>query len=452
MRGARALVVDDDRLIRTVLSERLTAEGMEVIAAETLAEARGALKTFTPDVALLDVRLPDGVGTDLLQELVADGQTACIMMTAHATVELAVEALRIGAWDFLEKPFSRGRLEATLRSTLERTALQREVRAWREMGGLKGKIIGESPAMKEVLDLVEQIAPADHATVLIEGETGTGKGVIARAIHELSPRASGPFVTVTCSALAESIMESELFGHEKGAFTDARNMKRGLVEIADGGTLFLDEIGELSPPLQGKLLRFIEEKAFRRVGGTTDLTVDARVVAATNRDLDRAVEAGEFRADLYYRLRVVDLHLPALRERPGDIGRMVTTFIDEFNRELGRAIQGVDEDAMDRLRRHPWPGNVRELRNLVERCVLLARGETLTLKDLPQALRGDADPTSDASGIELPPEGLDLEALERRLVEQALTRAEGNRTEAGALLGLSRHQIRNRLAKYGLDE
>jgi transcriptional regulator with PAS, ATPase and Fis domain len=320
------------------------------------------------------------------------------------------------------------------------------------MGGLKGKIIGESPAMKEVLDLVEQIAPADQATVLIEGETGTGKGVIARAIHELSPRASGPFVTVTCSALAESIMESELFGHEKGAFTDARNMKRGLVEIADGGTLFLDEIGELSPPLQGKLLRFIEEKAFRRVGGTTDLTVDARVVAATNRDLDRAVEAGEFRADLFYRLRVVDLHLPPLRERPGDIGRMVTTFIDEFNRELGRAIQGVDEDAMDRLRRHPWPGNVRELRNLVERCVLLARGETLTVGDLPQPLRGDGVSTPDASGIELPPEGLDLEALERRLVEQALARAEGNRTEAGALLGLSRHQIRNRLAKYGLDE
>ena len=349
MRSARILVVDDDRLIRTVISERLTNEGLEVIAADCLEAARTALKDFTPDVALLDIRLPDGVGTDLLQELVAEGQTSCIMMTAHATVELAVEALRMGAWDFLEKPFSRGRLEATLQSTLERTALQREVRAWREMGGLKGKIIAGSPAMKEVLDLVEQIAPADHATVLIEGETGTGKGVIARSMHELSPRAEGPFVTVTCSALAESIMESELFGHEKGAFTDARTMKLGLVEIADGGTLFLDEIGELSPPLQSKLLRFIEEKTFRRVGGTRDLTVDARVVAATNRELEEAVEAGEFRADLYYRLRVVDLRLPPLRDRPGDIARMVTTFIDEFNRELGRSVQGIDEDAMDCL-------------------------------------------------------------------------------------------------------
>jgi DNA-binding NtrC family response regulator len=452
MRSARILVVDDDRLIRTVISERLTNEGLEVIAADCLDAARTALEDFTPDVALLDIRLPDGVGTDLLQELVAEGQTSCIMMTAHATVELAVEALRMGAWDFLEKPFSRGRLEATLQSTLERTALQREVRAWREMGGLKGKIIAGSPAMKEVLDLVEQIAPADHATVLIEGETGTGKGVIARSIHELSPRAEGPFVTVTCSALAESIMESELFGHEKGAFTDARTMKLGLVEIADGGTLFLDEIGELSPPLQGKLLRFIEEKTFRRVGGTRDLTVDARVVAATNRELEEAVEAGEFRADLYYRLRVVDLRLPPLRDRPGDIARMVTTFIDEFNRELGRSVQGIDEDAMERLRRHPWPGNVRELRNLVERCVLLARGDLLTVADLPLALRGDADTAGSPSQIDLPPEGLDLEKLERSLVEQALRRAEGNRTEAGALLGLSRHQIRNRLAKYGLDE
>jgi transcriptional regulator with PAS, ATPase and Fis domain len=246
-------------------------------------------------------------------------------------------------------------------------------------------------------------------------------------------------------------MESELFGHEKGAFTDARTMKLGLVEIADGGTLFLDEIGELSPPLQGKLLRFIEEKTFRRVGGTRDLTVDARVVAATNRELEEAVEAGEFRADLYYRLRVVDLRLPPLRDRPGDISRMVTTFIDEFNRELGRSVQGVDDGAMERLRRHPWPGNVRELRNLVERCVLLARGDLLTVADLPVGLRGGAETAGSTAQLNLPPDGLDLEALERSLVEQALLRAEGNRTEAGALLGLSRHQIRNRLAKYGLD-
>ena len=259
MRSARILVVDDDRLIRTVISERLTNEGLEVIAADCLEAARTALKDFTPDVALLDIRLPDGVGTDLLQELVAEGQTSCIMMTAHATVELAVEALRMGAWDFLEKPFSRGRLEATLQSTLERTALQREVRAWREMGGLKGKIIAGSPAMKEVLDLVEQIAPADHATVLIEGETGTGKGVIARSMHELSPRAEGPFVTVTCSDMAESMMESELLLLLQCALTDARTMYLVIVDFAVGVTLLLVEIGDISQHLESYLIRLIVE-------------------------------------------------------------------------------------------------------------------------------------------------------------------------------------------------
>ena len=452
MRSARILVLDDDQLIRTVVAERLRGEGHDVTTAGTMAEAREALEGFTPDVALLDIRLPDGLGTDLLKEFTEEGETACIMMTAHATVELAVEALKLGAWDFLEKPLSRGRLEATLKTTLERTALQREVNAWREQGGLHGRIIGESPAMREVLDLVAQIAPADHATVLIQGETGTGKGVIARAIHDLSPRARGPFVTITCSALAESVMESELFGHERGAFTDAHTMKRGLVEIADGGTLFLDEIGELSPALQGKLLRFIEDKAFRRVGGTKDMEVDARVIAATNRELESAVEAGEFRADLYYRLKVVDMTLPPLRERPGDIARMVNAFIDEFNRELGKSIQGVDPQAMELLQRHPWPGNVRELRNLIERCVLLARTPKLTPADLPLAIRSPQSADLTRGHIELPPGGLDLEALERDLVEAALRRAEGNRTLAGELLGLSRHQIRNRLDKYGLDE
>src|SRR5690606_16066547 len=263
-------------------------------------------------------------------ELTRDAEAPVVMMTAHATVSAAVDALHRGARDYLEKPFSLDRLEATIARTLEMTALRREVRTLRDRS-VGGTMVGGGPAMRDVFALVERIAPADAATVLIHGETGTGKGVLARAIHRMSPRAQGPLVTVTCPALAETIMESELFGHEKGAFTDARAMKRGLVELADHGTLFLDEIGEMSPRLQGKLLQFIEDRSFRRVGGTRDLRVDARVIAATNRDLEAEVKAGNFRADLFYRLSVLPIRLPPLRERLEDVPDLVKVFIDEFN-------------------------------------------------------------------------------------------------------------------------
>jgi two-component system response regulator AtoC len=452
MGAARILVVDDDRLLRTIITERLERSGYDVTAAGTLTDARAALHRYTPDVALLDVKLPDGEGPELLAELAADGETACIMMTAHATVEAAVAAVQQGAWDYLEKPFSLDKLEATLVSTLERTALQRELRALREKSSIGGTVVGASPAMKEVMALVERVAPAGTSTVLIEGETGTGKGVIAGAIHRLSPRANGPFVNVTCSALAESLMESELFGHEKGAFTDARTMKRGLVEIADGGTLFLDEIGELSLAVQAKLLRFIEDKTFRRVGGTRDLTVDVRVVAATNRDLESAVRDGSFRDDLYYRLKVLPIRMPPLRERKSDIPALAKTFLGTFNREFGKRIREISPEAMDILARHPWPGNVRELRNVMERAVLLADGPIITPEMLPASIRGGPVPASAGAASMFGSEGLDLEELERNLLVEALRRAEGNRTQAGRLLGLSRHQIRNRLQKFGLDE
>jgi two-component system response regulator AtoC len=255
---------------------------------------------------------------------------------------------------------------------------------------------------------------------------------------------------VTCSALAESVMESELFGHEKGAFTDARTMKRGLVELANGGTLFLDEIGEIGIRLQGKLLRFMEEKVFRRVGGTADLKVDARLIAATNRDLEAEVEAGEFREDLYYRLRVFPIRLPPLRERPSDIPALVKTFVEEFNHQLGKRVREVDPAAMELLEGYRWPGNVRELRNIIERSVLLADGPALRPEMLPPQVTGR--PTPGEPAVELGPEGLDFEELERSLLVAALRRAEGNRTEAGRLLGMSRHQVRNRLKKYGMDE
>lgn len=451
MAAERILVLDDDKLIRTVIAERLERRGYDVAVAATLAEGRARAEEALPDVGLLDIKLPDGEGTELLTALRAD-DVPCIMMTAHATVESAVSALQAGAVDYLEKPFSMERLDATLRATLERTRLRRELRALRERSPLTGMVVGPSGAMDELMELVRKVAPADSATVLILGETGSGKGVLARTIHGLSPRVEGPFVNVTCSALTESLMESELFGHEKGAFTDARTMKRGLVEVADRGTLFLDEIAELSLGVQGKLLRFIEERTFRRVGGTRDLHVDARIIAATNRDLEADVAAGRFREDLFYRLSVLPIELPPLRHRTSDIPVLAAHFLETFGREFGKTVTEIAPDTMEALTRHTWPGNIRELRNVVERSVLLSEGRALTRDTLPPDLTkgGDAEPARGALP-ELGPDGLDLEEMERALLREALRRTEGNRTEAGRLLGLSRHQIRNRLLKYGED-
>jgi two-component system, NtrC family, response regulator AtoC len=449
MAETRVLVLDDDALIRTVLSDRLERSGHVVRVAGTIAEARAMLRAGIPDLALLDIQLPDGSGTDLLPELVEELDVPCIMMTAHATVHGAVAALKLGARDFLEKPISYERLDATVASALEVTALRREVRALREQGRSDGIVVGTSAPMQELFRVVERVAPAETTTVLIQGETGTGKGVIARLIHRLSPRAAQPFVNVTCTSLAETIMESELFGHEKGAFTDARAMKRGLVELADHGTLFLDEIGELSPRLQGKLLQFIEDRTFRRVGGTRDLSVDTRLIAATNRNLQKDVDDGTFRADLYYRLRVVPLYLPPLRERASDIPEMAKHFVDTYRRDLGKKVNRITPEALTLLRAYSWPGNVRELRNVIERSVLLADGDTLTAEALPPEVRQPE--RTEQSPIRIGPEGMDIEELERTLLLEALRRAEGNRTTAGRLLGLSRHQIRNRLKKYGED-
>lgn len=445
------MLVDDDDLIRTVVAERLKRRGYEVITARSLTEARTALKGTYPDAALLDIRLPDGNGTELLEELTAEEEVPCVMITAHATIESAVEALKKGAEDYLEKPFSLDRLEATLEATLERTRLRREVRALRRAGGLQGEVIGSSPAMRQVLNLVNRIAPADTATVLLLGETGSGKGLVARLIHDLSPRADRPFVNVTCSALAENLMESELFGHEKGAFTDARSLKRGLVEVAHGGTLFLDEIGELSLGLQSKLLGFIEDKTFRRVGGTDDLRVDVRLVTATNRGLEEEVAAGRFREDLYYRLRVLPIELPPLRHRVSDVPLLATAFVDRFNREFGKKVDHITPEAMRLLEEHPWPGNVRELCNVVERAVLLTESDQIDVDALPPEVRTRTPESEHAGAFTLGPSGVDMEELERELLMEALRVAEGNRTEAGRLLGLSRHQIRNRLKKYGVE-
>ena len=449
MAGERVLVLEDDPLLLTVLTERLRREGLEVTAATTLAEARAALDAAEMDVALIDLRLPDGEGLELLREYAPKGQTVWVVMTAHATVGSAVEALKLGAKDYLEKPFTLDRAVATVKQALEMTALRREVAALRDRSSHAGTtVIGESPAMKRVFELVERLAAVDATTVLIEGESGTGKGAIAQALHRLSKRSNGPFVNVTSSALPETLMESELFGHEKGAFTDAHAAKRGLVEMADGGTLFLDEVGELTPGVQAKLLRFIEEKTFRRLGGTRDLVVDVRIVTATNRDLAAEVAAGRFRADLFYRLRVIPITLPPLRERREDIQALVKHFTAHFNREFGKHVREIAPEAQAMLNAYAWPGNVRELRNVIERAVLLTDGEAIGARELPPEVAAPmAQPAAAAS---LPADGVKLDEVERRLLAEALERAHGNQSHAAALLGLSRHQVRTRMKRHGL--
>jgi len=448
MPNATLLVVDDEQLIRWSLVERMRQDGHEVLEAGTGAEA---LERCTDDVdlVLLDFRLPDADGLTLLRQIRRQHpDVVVIMMTAYTSVDTAVEAMKDGAYHYVGKPFNLDEVAVLVQKGLETNALRREVRALRasqtEQYDLD-KIVGESSAMTELKALLTKVAVSPASTVLLTGESGTGKDLAAKVIHYLSARAGRPFMNITCSALPEPLLESELFGHERGAFTDARQQKRGLLESADGGTVFLDEIGEMVPALQAKLLRFLEEKAFKRVGGAADVRVDVRVVAATNRNLEEAVAQGRFRDDLYYRLNVLPVLLPPLREHPGDIPLLVTYYVDAFSREFRKQVRGVTADALDRLQRHGWPGNIRELRNAVERAVLLAETDRLGPEQFPML---SAKPVT--SGFELPPTGVKLDELERDLVAQALARSGGNQTRAAALLGLNRDQIRYRIEKFGL--
>ena len=450
MAQATLLIVDDEELVRWSLRERLRKDGYTVLESGTVASA---IEKLTPavDLVLLDQRLPDGDGLTLLRQIKESSpDTLVILMTAFSTVENAVAAMKHGAYHYLNKPFNLDDVSVVVEKALETSRLRREVRMLR---GSQSRdygfdaIIGSSSAMVEAKSLLERIAASPATTVLLTGETGTGKDLAAKAIHFNSERASKPFVNITCSALPEQLLESELFGHERGAFTDARQQKRGLLETADGGTVFLDEIGEMTPGLQAKLLRFLEDRTFKRVGGLNDIRVDVRVIAATNRSLDDEVRAGRFREDLFYRLQVMPVRLPPLRERVGDIRLLVAHYIDRYNREFRKRVRGLQPGAQAMLDQYRWPGNVRELRNAIERAMLLADHGLLGAEDFA-TLSKAATPAT----FRLPPEGVDLETVERQLVIQALQRAGGNQTQAGHLLGINRDQVRYRIEKFGLTK
>lgn len=442
------LVVDDESLMRWSLRQRMQDAGHTVVEAATGAEALQHFREGV-DIVLLDYRLPDTNGRDLIKQLKAiDPEPPVILLTAHASIEHAVDAMKEGAYYYAQKTVDLENVPVLVERALESTRLNRELRTLlvreREAYGL-GNLVGASDAIRAIKVLVRRVAQK-ATTVLLAGESGTGKDLVARAIHAESGRASGPFMNITCSALPESLLENELFGHERGAFTDAQRQKKGLLEQANGGTVFLDEIGDVSLGVQAKLLRFLEEKAFRRLGGVSEVRPEVRVIAATNRDLRRAVRDGRFREDLLYRLSVVDVELPPLRERKGDVEILAKYFVDRFNKEFRTKVTGVTDRALGKLDAHWWPGNVRELRNTMERAMLLYDCEVLDVDHfkISEPVHGEH------RRYDLPVDGIDFRELERELIKTALERTRGNQSQAAALLHMTRDQIRHRMAKFDL--
>ena len=458
MKKPRVLVCDDEMLIRLWLVEHLADANFRTEGFENAHELMAALEREPADLILLDLRLPDGDGMDVLERVRAiDPTVPVIMMTAYGEVETAVAAVRAGAYHFLEKPIVLTELVLLIEKALESRQLRSEVNRYRE--GYRWQfadvtLVGRSAALRRIADLITRVgAKGTPVNVLVSGESGTGKGVIARAIHARGPRRSQPFVSVNCTSVPEQLVESELFGHEAGAYTDAKDVKRGLFEIADKGTVFLDEIGDMPKAMQSKLLHVLETHEFRRVGGVRSLEVDVHVITATNRTLEESVAKGEFREDLFYRLNVINIRIPPLRERPEDIAPLAAHFVDELCRELGIPQREIAPDGLSALERYSWPGNVRELRNVLERVLLLEDGDTISLAHLPTEIggQGAASAGSNAPTFVLPASGLDLEALEREFLCQALERTAGNKTSAARLLGLSRDTMRYRLEKYGIS-
>jgi DNA-binding NtrC family response regulator len=443
------LIVDDERTLARSIKLFLEEQGYEAEVASDGDSAIELLEKMHPDLVFLDLRLPKVSGLDLLKKVRAyDPSVAAVMMTAHGTIASAVEAMKLGAFDYVTKPIDLEELRIVIERAQDDRRLRQEVRYYREKearGFDIASLAGRCAAMQLVLREVEHLASlAEAPAVLLTGETGTGKSLVARTLHAQSRRARGPFIEVDCASLPPSLIETELFGYEKGSFTDAKESRIGLIEAAEGGTVFLDEVGDLEVPLQGKLLRAIEERTVRRVGSVRDRKVDAWIVGATNKDLTAMLAEGSFRKDLYYRLAVVTLHLPRLRERAEDIGLLAELFLKRFSAKYGKRVSQLSEAALASLREYDWPGNVRELRHAIERAVLASAVSATELD--PGAL--GALPKSKTAPVDLPPEGIRLAEWERAIIERALSDAHGNQTSAARLLGISRDTLRYRMAKF----
>jgi two-component system response regulator AtoC len=456
------LLVDDEDTIRLFLEKTLREEGYEALTAATGAEALELTRSELPDLVLLDLKLPDMSGLDVLKQIKEEVPEVCvIMLTAFGDIETAVTAMKKGAFDFVSKPVNLEELLITIGKGLDSRKLTRELFELRRRLKLdvgEDYVPGESPQMKEIYEIVKRIAQSDTTTILIQGESGTGKEMIATMIHRYSSRRDQPFLEINCASLPEELLESELFGHERGAFTDAKSQKVGLLELANKGTLFLDEIGEMSLTIQVKLLRVLERMTFRRVGGTKDIKVSVRIISATNSDLEDSVRKKTFREDLYYRLKVVPICIPPLRERKEDIYLLLRHLLNHFNKQFNKSFQEIEDAAYDIILNHPWPGNIRELKNMVERIVLLEDDIVLRAGHIPASIRQGLSSERELSGVRrlemalsrpFPDEGMDFEDLlssvERELIEKAMREADGNQSAAARLLRLNRDKIRYRL-------
>lgn len=475
----RILIIDDEKLLRWSLARKLEEWGYDPAQAATCAEAMEKFHADPPDLALLDIKLPDGNGVELLRQLPKEAFSGpVIMITADPQVEDVKTALRLGAYDYLCKPVNLDELKLTIGNALEASQLRAQVANLRDQaqrGMERPEFIGKSPAAQQLIEFVLRAAASPANALLLQGESGTGKDLIARILHQESPRRDGPYVPVNCSAIPENLLEAELFGHEKGAFTDAKAMKKGLFEIATGGTIFLDEIGELPLALQSKLLRTLEDQSIRRLGGVRDIRVDVRVVAASNRNLEDEVAAGRFRQDLYYRLMVIPVFIPPLRSHKEDIPILTAFFIEQFNRRFGKHIEGVTPEAAALMESYSWPGNVRELRNAIQRAMILEDTTRIQADCLPFAPKSrlfmaaaafpDREDQAKSPGqwqklpngrflpdLHIPAGGTSLEEIEKHLVIEALRQTQGNQSRAARLLDISRDTIRYAIKKHGLQD
>ncbi len=455
MADIKILIVDDEKLLRWSLQQSLSKDGYTVFTAETGSEGLRIFKDDSPDIVLLDINLPDVSGITVLEQMMEINRDALIfMITAYSDVPTAVKTVKLGAYDFIEKPFNMDKLNILIAKAAETVSLKKDVSTYRHILSEKYKfssIIGESAEIKRVVEIARKIATSDATTILLQGESGTGKDLLAKVIHYQSKRADKPFLEINCTALPESLIESELFGYEKGAFTDAKVAKKGLFELADGGTIYLDEIGDMKLGTQTKLLKVIENKTFKRIGGIRDITVDVRIIAATNKDLEEAIKNGSFREDLYYRLNVIPVRLPPLRERDKDVLILARYYIEQFNREFKKHIKDIDPVVQEKFLSYHWPGNVRELKNLIERIMILEAGDKILPEHLPCEINPVYNKENNAQGpvVRLPSTGIDIEEVEKELIRQALEMTGNNQTRAARLLNLSRDALRYRMQKFG---